>query len=150
MTATPGNATLTTSPEPVNNLPDRPLRIRVRQPDAHTVVVEASGTLALDHDGDVATVLANQLNSAPEFLVLDLTGGTFPDTATAMTMLEASTRARSNGTRLQVMSNSAVDRMLALIGMSEHVTDTAVADDQAAASGDGSPREALLPTQRRR
>lgn len=147
MTATPGNPPAT-APRPVTDRSDRPLRIRVRLPDASTVLVEVSGTLALDHDADFAAVLGNRLNGAAAILVLDLTAVTFLDTAAAVTMLDAATRARENGIDLHVISNGAVDRLLALIGMSERFTYTAAPTDEAAATGE-IPQQAASPAGRR-
>ena len=149
MTATPDNPSVPVSaPGRTSDQSDRPLRIRVRLPEAGTALVEVSGTLALDHDADFAAVLANRLDGRAAFLVLDLTSVTFLDTAAAVTMLDAATRAQANGTRLQIVSNGTVDQMLALIGITERFNYTAAPVGEAAATGEIPHQDASLAAER--
>ena len=118
------------------------LRMRVHWPARDVVVVQASGALDAASEPRFAEPLRHRLAGAQEErVVLDLSGVTFLDTAVAVTMLDAATRARARGKHLRVVSSAPVDRLLRLIELADRFTfavsvDRAVADLHACA-GEG-------------
>lgn len=117
------------------------LRVLVHWPARDVVVVQADGALDAAGEPRFAEPLRNRLAGGRNRVVLDLSGVTFLDTAAAVTVLEAATRARLRGDDLRLVSSAPVDRLLRLIEVADRFTfspsvDRAVAELCAAAGAD--------------
>ncbi len=127
------------------------LTLRMHRPRRDVVVIHARGVLDMASEPRFAELLRPRLACTVGTVVLDLSEVSFLDTAGAVTMLEAATRARLNGKHLRVVSSSAVDRLLALIEVSDRFTYVSGFDDVLTSSQEplrAAPSSAQIPPAR--
>lgn len=91
---------------------DRSFRVQVGTPEPGVILLRASGTLDLAAEPRFAEPVRQHLAAPADLFVLDVSGVDHLDTAAAVTMLEATHRARLAGAALRVVSSPAVDELL--------------------------------------
>lgn len=91
---------------------DRSFRVQVGTPEPGVILLRASGTLDLAAEPRFAEPVRQHLAAPADLFVLDVSGVEHLDTAAAVTMLEATHRARLAGAALRVVSSPAVDELL--------------------------------------
>lgn len=101
---------------------DEPFRVEVDHPEPGVVLLRASGPLDLVAEPRFAEPLREHLAAPAELVVLDLSAVDHLDTVAAVTMLEATHRARRAGAELRLVSSPAVDELLAQLDLTRFFT----------------------------
>lgn len=99
-----------------------PFRVEVDHPEPGVVLLRASGPLDLVAEPRFAEPLREHLAAPAELVVLDLSAVDHLDTVAAVTMLEATHRARRAGAELRLVSSPAVDELLAQLDLTRFFT----------------------------
>lgn len=117
-----------------------PFRAEVTRPEPDVAVLRAAGSLDVAAEPAFSAPIRAHLNTPVALLVLDLSEVEHLDTSAAVTMLEATHRARAAGAELRVVPSPAVDGLLARLDLAGAFTcasdaGEAVADFRAAQGG---------------
>ncbi|RCW42874.1 anti-anti-sigma factor [Halopolyspora algeriensis] len=122
----PNTATAEISEGPPPALPasrppvERPLWLRVHQPDSGSHVITAGGTLDSAGADEFADVLRRRIDATFERMVVDFSAVSFLTTAGVVALLEAGWRAQRRGISLVLVTgNRVVDRLLELMEVTE-------------------------------
>ncbi len=104
---------------PAGTTREEPFRVGVRRPGNGVVVVHASGTLDTATEPRFAEPVRHRLSCTASRLVLDLSEVTFLDTAGAVCLLEAATRAAMREMTLVLVAGPPVHHVLELMGVTD-------------------------------